>query len=115
MTEQALRRAAVAREEGVSRRIEQAVNELAEANARMTVARVARVARVSRQSIYNRPAVVSKIHASGSAAQVRSTHRASEASTAARLRLALDDNKRLRADLSAARAEIARLLGSRPR
>lgn len=112
-TDTALRRLAEARSRHADDRIRAALRELRAAGGATSVARVARIARVSRQTIYNRPEVLAEVKQLRSAGtRTPPIQRASESSTAARLELALTDNRRLRTELRAAQAEIARLLGA---
>jgi hypothetical protein len=108
--------AAAQRANDAQTRARRALAELDSADEKITFAAVARRARVSRQFLYSRDTLRTEI------AQLRTTHArsssalpphigASDDSLRTRLRAALDDNRRLRSELTRLRAELAVALG----
>ena len=106
-----LSKAAAARSTGAAVRARSALIELEREGATITFAIVAAQARVSRQFLYSHPDLRSHIERQRgqqrTPARLPVGGRAGDESIRARLRLALDENKRLREEVAALRDELA--------
>lgn len=97
-------------------RVRRTLTQLDREGADVTFAAVARHARVSRQFLYSHDAVRAEIATlraprADSSPRIPARERASENSLRARLHVALDDNHRLRSELTQLRDELANALG----
>jgi hypothetical protein len=102
--------AAAQRASEAEARARHALAELDRAGEQITFAAVARRARVSRQFLYNHHTLrgeIAQLRTSPTRSSSASPVRASENSLRTRLRAALEDNQRLRTELTRLRAELA--------
>jgi uncharacterized protein DUF6262 len=105
-----LAHAAARRASDAEARARRALAELDRADEQITFAAVARRAHVSRQFLYNHHALRGEIaerRTSPAPSPSASPERASENSLRTRLRAALEDNQRLRTELTRLRTELA--------
>jgi hypothetical protein len=107
-----LRAAAAARTLSATERARRALVELHERGETITFAAVAARAKVSRQFLYTHPELRAQIERlrnepPPAAAHLSSCERASDESIRTRLRVALDENKRLRDEIAELRDELA--------
>jgi hypothetical protein len=103
-----LRQAAAARSVSAAERARHALVDLHARNDTITFAAVAARANVSRQFLYTHPDLRAEIERLRNAPQPAPARRhASDASMRARLRVALDENKRLRQEIAELRDELA--------
>ena len=106
-----LSKAAAARSTGAAQRAHSALVELEREGATITFASVAARARVSRQFLYSHPGLRADIQRQRGQQRAPTRlpigERARDESIRARLRTALDDNKRLREEIAALRDELA--------
>jgi hypothetical protein len=107
----ALREAAAARSTGAAQRARRALIALEREGGMITFALVATRARVSRQFLYSHPEVRAEIERQRGQqrppARLPMGARAGDESIRVRLRVALDENKRLREEIAALRDELA--------
>jgi hypothetical protein len=102
--------AAAQRASDAEARARRALAELDRAGERITFAAVARRAQVSRQFLYSHPALrgeIAELRTPAARSSSPSPARASDNSLRTRLRAALEDNQRLRTELTRLRAELA--------
>jgi hypothetical protein len=106
-----LSNAAAARSTGAAERARRALVELERAGEAITFALVAARARVSRQFLYSHPDLRADIERQRgqqrTPARLPERARAGDESIRVRLRVALDENKRLREEIAALRDELA--------
>jgi Family of unknown function (DUF6262) len=106
-----LSKAAAARSTGAAERARSALIELERADAPITFALVAARARVSRQFLYSHPGLRADIEqqrgCQRAPARLPMREQAGDESIRVRLRMALEDNKRLREEIAALRDELA--------
>jgi hypothetical protein len=107
-----LRAAAAARTQSATERARRALVELHERGETISFAAVAASANVSRQFLYTEPELRAQIERlrnepAPAAAHPSSGERASDESIRTRLRVALDENKRLRDEIAELRDELA--------
>ena len=106
-----LSKAAAARSTGAAVRARSALIELEREGATITFAIVAAQARVSRQFLYSHPGLRAEIERQRgrprAPARLPMRERAGDESIRVRLRMALEDNKRLREEIAALRDELA--------
>lgn len=113
-----LREAATRKRQVTRRRVEQTLKEMDDAGTPVSVAAVSKAAGVSRSWIYETPDVLEAIVRRREAQQrsgpgVPAAQQASEASLRERLATALEDNRRLRSEVSELRELLALAHGER--